>query len=293
MHPHDHSYLDVRKPEVSFDDIGGYESVKEKFREMIVLPLKYPEALERANIAPPPGVIVWGPLGTGKWHITEAAAKEAGVNFILIRGRECTDCPETIHEGFELARKMRPCVVHVMDIDWLAPRKDADYSWEEGNESGKPDRFGNEETHQAVIEEVSNVAQIKDIITVGSCYRIDVIDQALTRVGMLGRKIYVPPPNSYDRIEILKTYLRDVQLSRDISLEKIAEMTEYYVGWDLEALCRKAKLAAIERSKGDLKEITMDDFVDAIKKVRPWLTPEMAERYEQMFKLDCIHKYNF
>ncbi len=293
MHPHDHSYLDVQKPEVSFDDVGGYESVKEKFKEMVVLPLKYPEALERANMAPPPGVIVWGPLGTGKWHLTEAAAKEAGANFVLIRGRECTDRPDAIHEGFELARKMRPCVVHVMDIDWLAPRRDADYSWEKGDESGKPDRFGNEEVHQAVIDEVSKVSSTKDIMTVGSCYRIDVLDTALDRVSMLGRKIYVPSPNRHDRVEILRIYLRDAQLGTGVSPEKIAEMSEYYVGWDLEALCRKAKLAAIERSKGTLKEVTMDDFAEALKAVKPWLTPKMAERYEQMYKMDCIHKYNF
>lgn len=290
---HNHGYLDVRKPKIDFDDVKGCESVKEKFREMIVLPLRYPEALEKAGITPPTGIIVWGPLGTGKWHMTEAAAKESGANFVLIRGRECTDRPEVIHEGFELARKMRPCVVQVMDIDWLAPRKNADYSWEKGNETGKPDRFGNDEVHQAVIEEVSRVSQIKDIMTVGVCYRIDVIDTTIDRVSMLGRKIYVPPPNSHDRIEILKLYLGDVRLSKELSFEKMAEMTEYYVGWDLEALCRKAKLIAIERSKGDLKEVSMKDFADAIKKVKPWLTPKMAEIYDMMFKMDCIHKYNF
>jgi len=212
---------------------------------------------------------------------------------VLIRGRECTDRPDVIHEGFELARKMKPCVVHLMDIDWLAPRRDADYSWEKGDESGKPDRFGTEEVHRAVIEEVSKASPIKDIMTVGSCYRIDVLDTALDRVNMLGRKIYVPSPNRHDRVEILRIYLRDARLGKDVSLEKIAEMTEYYVGWDLEALCRKAKLAAIERSKGTLKEVTMDDFAEALKAVKPWLTPKMAERYEQMYKMDCIHKYNF
>jgi len=81
MHQHDHSYLDVRKPEVSFDDIGGYEGVKEKFKEMVVLPLKYPEALERANMAPPPGVIVWGPLGYGQVAPDRSGCKRSGSEF--------------------------------------------------------------------------------------------------------------------------------------------------------------------------------------------------------------------
>jgi transitional endoplasmic reticulum ATPase len=294
---YNHTYLDVRKPRFSFDEIVGYEEVKEKFNDMVVVPLKHHSQIEKAGITPPTGVIVWGPLGTGKGHMIEAAAGAAGVNYIIIRGRECTDHPDVVRDGFRFAVENRPCVVHLMDIDWLAPRKDADYSWGDGTASGKPDKFGSEAVHMAVHEEVAKVASLPDVVVMASCYRIDVLDQAFTRTSMLGRKIYVPRPDPKDRTEIIKYYLKEVEISKDVDVETLAKETEYFVGWDIEALCRKAKrkakLIAVERNSQNQPAVTMADFKDALKKVKPWLTPQMVSDYDQIFDEDCIHKYNF
>ncbi len=289
---YEHTYLDVRKPRFSFDQIASYASVKEKFNDMIVVPLKHPEALKRAGVTPPTGVIVWGALGTGKGHMIEAAADAAGVSYIIIRGRECTDHPRVIRDGFKFALENRPCVLHLMDIDWLCPRKDADYTWGDGSTSGRPDKLGSDEVHRAVHEEVEKAALMPDVIVAASCYRIDVLDQAFTRTSMLGRKIYVPPPGEEDRLEIFKYYLQDAKLAKDMDLEKMAKRTEYYVGWDIEALCRKAKLHALEKDTGSIV-ISPEDFEYALGKVKPWLTPEMTESYDSIFGEDCIHKYNF
>ncbi|RMF91296.1 MAG: AAA family ATPase, partial [Methanobacteriota archaeon] len=243
--------------------------------------------------APPSGVIVWGPLGTGKGHMIEAAAGAAGVSYLIIRGRECTDHPDVIRDGFRFAMENRPCVVHLMDIDWLAPRKDADYSWSDGSTTGRPDKFGSDAVHLAVHEEVARVAPVPDVVVLASCYRIDVLDQAFTRTSMLGRKIYVPRPGREDRAEILKYYLRDVKIGGDVDLDWLAGETEYFVGWDLEALCRKAKLLAVERNSSDSPVVSRQDFEAALGRVRPWLTPEMASDYDRIFGEDCIHKYNF
>ncbi len=289
---YEHTYLDVRKPRFRFDQMAGYAAVKEKFNDMIVVPLKYPKLLERAGITPPTGVIVWGPLGTGKGHMIEAAADAAGVNYIIIRGRECTDHPLVIRDGFGFARENRPCVLHLMDIDWLAPRKDADYSWSDGTTSGKPDKFGSDEVHRAVHEEVARAAPMPDVMVAASCYRIDVLDQAFTRTSMLGRKIHVSRPNAGDRLEILRYYLKDANLSEDADLQRLVELTEQYVGWDIEALCRKAKLHAVEKDRNSMA-VSWEDFEYALKKVKPWLTPAMARDYDKIFGEDCVHKYNF
>ena len=290
---YDSVYLDVRKPRFNFKHISGYEGVKEKIKEMIVTPLKYPEVLKRSGIDPPTGVIVWGPLGSGKGHMIEAAAGDAEVNFVVVRGRECTDHPNVIHEGFKLAIEKRPCVVHLMDLDWLAPRKNADYSWGDGTETGKPDRIGTSEVHKAVFEEVKRVAKMDDVFVAASAYRIDIIDQVFTRTSMLGRKIYVPQPESEDRMEIFKFYLNGVKTAKNVDLKVLVDFTENFVGWDIEALCRKAKLNAVEREGGDLADVNMDDFEDARKKVPAWLSPEMSKDYVRIFQEDCVHKYNF
>ncbi|MEE8167639.1 MAG: AAA family ATPase [Candidatus Hydrothermarchaeales archaeon] len=288
---YEHTYLDVRNPKFSFDQIAGYASVKEKFNDMIVVPLVYPEVLERAGITPPTGVVVWGPLGTGKGHMIEAAAGEAGVSYVIIRGRECTDHPRVIRDGFKFAVENRPCVLHLMDIDWLCPRKDVDYAWDDSSTSGKPDKFGSDEVHRAVHEEVEKVASMPDVIVAASCYRIDVLDQAFTRTSMLGRKIYVPRPGEEDRLEIFKYYLKDAKLP-SVDLKKLVKQTEYYVGWDIEALCRKAKLHVLGKDN-DSVVLSADDLEYALGKVRPWLTPVMVRGYDKIYGEDCIHKYNF
>ena len=290
---YDRVYLDELKPRLKFSDIAGYTDIIEKFREMIVVPLKYPDALKRAGVPVPTGLNVWGPLGSGKAHMIEAAADEAGVNYIIIRGRECTDHPDVIREGFKWAREHPPCIINLMDIDWLAPRENPDYSWSDGTEDGKPDKFGSPEVHEAVLEAVIKVAPIENVICAASCYRIDMLDQAFTRTSMLGRKIYVPRPNKEERTGIFKYYLRDVDVAKNVDFKKLAELTDYYVGWDIEALCRKAKLDAIDAVKGKSPEITMDDLVGAQKKVRAWMSKEMASDYDRIRGEDCIHKYNF
>jgi transitional endoplasmic reticulum ATPase len=290
---YNHTYLDVRKPRFSFDEIAGYESVKEKFYDMVVLPLKHSGGLEKAGVSPPSGVIVWGPLGTGKGHMIEASAGAADVNYIIKRGRECTDHPDVIRDGFKFALENRPCVIHLMDIDWLAPRKDADYTWSDKTSSGKPDKFGTDEVHMAVHEEVAGVAPLTDVLVLASCYRIDVLDQAFTRTSMLGRKIYVPRPDLLDRAQILNYYLKDVRVSKDFEIKDLAGQTDYFVGWDIEALCRKAKILGMDRNSEKDPEISSEDFSKAFKKVGPWLSAEMAADYDRIFNEDCMHKYNF
>lgn len=290
---YDRVYLDVLKPRFKFSDFAGYEDIIEKFREMIVIPLKYPDALKRAGVSIPTGLIVWGPLGSGKAHMIEAAADEADVNYIIIRGRECTDHPDVVREGFKWAREHPPCVINLMDIDWMTPRENPDYTWPDGTEDGKPDKFGSPEVHEAVLEAVTEVAPIENVICAASCYRMDVLDQAFTRTSMLGRKIYVPRPDEDERAGIFKYYLRDVEVASDVDFKKLAEITDYYVGWDIEALCRKATLDVVDRKKGDPGEIGMDDLLRAQKKVRAWLSPEMADDYDRIRGEDCIHKYNF
>ncbi len=290
---YNHTYLDVRRPRFSFDQIAGYGDVKEKINDMAVVPLTRKDQLAKAGVSPPAGVIVWGPLGTGKGHIIEAAAGAAGVNYLIIRGRECTDHPDVIADGFRFALENRPCVLHLMDIDWLAPRKDADYSWSDGTTTGKPDKFGSEEVHLAVHEEVAKVAKAPDVLVLASCYRIDVLDQAFTRTSMLGRKIYVPRPNLTERFEILKYYLKGTKIGEDINLKKLAASLDYYVGWDIEALCRKAKLIAFGKGGEGRGSIKLSDFSEAQRKTKPWLSSEMASDYDRIYKEDCIHKYNF
>jgi len=76
------------KRKISYEDIGGLGNQVQRIREMIELPLKYPEIFERLGVQPPKGVFMYGPPGTGKTLIVRAVAHETDAYFINISGPE-------------------------------------------------------------------------------------------------------------------------------------------------------------------------------------------------------------
>jgi ATP-dependent 26S proteasome regulatory subunit len=115
-------YYEVRQPRLGWEDIGGYLEVKAALKEMVCLPFVRRAALERMGVTPPSGVMMWGPLGNGITMLAEASAKEAGVTFFYVSGREMLGKPADLEEAFRLAVEEAPCVLYVTDVDWLAPR---------------------------------------------------------------------------------------------------------------------------------------------------------------------------
>ncbi|MFQ6051138.1 MAG: ATP-binding protein [Candidatus Hydrothermarchaeota archaeon] len=292
MHYHN-AYLDVRKPRVTFDDIAGLEEVKEKIREMICIPLKHMKTFNKLNLKVPTGVFLWGPLGSGKAILAEASASEAGVNYVYLRGREVTDLPEAVSKAFKLARENKPCIMHISDLDWIVPRRNCSYDWGNRDERGKPDKIASKEVSEIVFKGIDSLKEDSYILVVGSGYRLDVVDMAIFRRGRLEKKIYVPPPSQEDRLKILKMYTKNYPLARDVNLEEIARKTENFVGWDLEALCRRAALNAIKERGDSFDEISMKDFLDAVHEIKPWMTQNIKKKYEEILRNDCMHKYFF
>jgi transitional endoplasmic reticulum ATPase len=126
---------------------------------------------------------------------------------------------------------------------------------------------------------------------VGSCYRIDVVDQAaIKEKKRFNRKVFVPPPSPADRREILAICTRQMPLARDADLDAVAAKAEGCTGWDIENLCRKAAILAVEEGSG---KVALSHFLSAIRSITPWLTPDMVEGYQRIFREDCPHHYSF
>ncbi len=178
-------------------------------------------------------------------------------------------------------------------MDWITPRPNCSYEWYDNDERGKPDKLASREIAEIIFEGIDSLKEDPEIVIVGSGYRLDVIDMAIVRRGRLEKKIYVPAPNEKDRLKILKKFTKDYPLARDVVLEEIARKTDNFVGWDLEALCREAALIAIKEKGNSLDEISMKNFLDAIPKIKPWMTPAIKKKYEEILNNDCMHKYFF
>jgi len=223
--------------------------------------------------------------------LAEAAAKEAGATFVYVSGQEMLGKMDRMEEAFEIAVREAPSVFFISDIDWLCPRAGASYGWGNGNLRGKPPTFAVPSFAGRFLSLLDTLLPEPRVRLVGSCYRIDVVDQAaIKEKKRFNRKIFVPPPTAQDRREILAIYAGRMPLAGDVDLSLIAEKAEGCTGWDIENLCRKAAILAVEEGR---EKVAPRHFLAALSAITPWLTPDMVEGYQRIYREDCPHHYSF
>ena len=284
-------FYEVREPRLSWGDIGGLAGPKEKMKEMVCLPLTKAKELRAMGVTFPAGVMLWGPLGLGITMLAEAAAKEAGATFVYVSGQEMLGKADRMAQAFEIAVREAPSVFFISDIDWLCPRAGASYEWAPGNFRGKTPTFADIGFTESFLSLLDGLLPVQGVRLVGSCYRIDVVDQAaIKEKKRFNRKIFVAPPGAEDRREILAIYAGKMPLAPDADLPAIAGDAEGCTGWDIENLCRKAAILAVSEGAA---AVGRNHFDAALRAITPWLTPDMVEGYERIFREDCPHHYSF
>jgi len=260
---------------VSYEDIGGLKEEIRTVREIIELPMKHPELFERLGIEPPKGVLLHGPPGTGKTLIAKAVANESGANFFSIQGPEIMnkfygESEARLREKFEEAERSAPAILCIDEIDSIAPKR--------GEVQGEVER-------RVVAQLLSLMDGLKErgrVVVIGATNRPDDIDLALRRPGRFDREIAIGVPDRNGRLEILQIHTRGMPLAEDVNLENLAEITHGFVGADLAALAREAAMKCLRRYLPALElenpipaevldsiEVTMADFIEALKIVEP------------------------
>ncbi|MCD6446361.1 CDC48 family AAA ATPase [Candidatus Bathyarchaeota archaeon] len=269
-------YIEV--PAVHWEDIGGLEQVKQELKEAVEWPLKNPEMFKRLGIKPPKGILLYGPPGCGKTLLARAVATESEANFITIKGPEVFskwvgESEKAIREVFRKARMAAPAVIFFDEIDSLVPRRGLGFA-----DSGVTERVISQ-----LLTEMDGIVTLQDIVVIAATNRPDIVDPAVLRPGRFDRLIYVPEPDEKSRLEIFKIYTKNMPLAKDVDLKKLAEMTKNYSGADIEALCREAAMNALRRDV-NAKEVTMQDFNEAMKIIGPSIAPEMENWYKNFMK---------
>jgi transitional endoplasmic reticulum ATPase len=263
--------------EVSYEDIGGLDDELEKIREMVELPLKHPELFQRLGIEPPKGVLLHGPPGTGKTIVARAVANETNSNFYVINGPEIMskfygESEANLRKIFEEAEKNAPSIIFFDEIDAIASKRE--------ESKGEVER-------RVVAQLLALMDGLKSrgkIVVIAATNIPNSLDPALRRPGRFDRELVINVPQTGGRLNILKIHTRNMPLSKDVSLEKLAEVTHGFVGADLASLAREAAMNVLRKilPQLNLKEdqkvseetltklkITMDDFKEALKTVRP------------------------
>jgi transitional endoplasmic reticulum ATPase len=267
-----------KSSKVSYEDIGGLGNQVQRIREMIELPLKYPEVFERLGIDPPKGVFLYGPPGTGKTLIVRAVANETDAYFLHISGPEIMgkfygESEERLRKVFVDAQAHAPAIIFIDEIDAIAPKRE--------------DLGGEKQVEKRVVAQLLSLMDGLEsrgkVIVIGATNIPNTIDPALRRPGRFDRELSVSIPDKKGRLEIIVIHTRGMPLADDVSLEKLAEITHGFVGADLEALAREAAMTALRKilPKIDYElaeipyellmnlEVTMDNFFDAMKEVEP------------------------
>jgi transitional endoplasmic reticulum ATPase len=265
-------YIEV--PTVHWDDIGGLEDVKQELKEAVEWPIKNPGMFARLGIRPPKGILLYGPPGCGKTLLARAVATESEANYITIKGPEVFskwvgESEKAIREVFRKARMAAPSVIFFDEMDSLVPRRGAGFS-----DSGVSERVISQ-----LLTEMDGVVSLEDIVVIAATNRPDIVDPATLRPGRFDRLIYVPEPDEKSRMQIFTIYTKNIPLAKDVNLSQLVAATKNYSGADIEALCREAAMHALRRDV-NTKEVTMQDFQDALKKTVPSVTPDMEKWYK-------------
>jgi transitional endoplasmic reticulum ATPase len=258
--------VQIQRPNVRWEDIGGLAEVKEELAEAIEWPLKHGELFEQADVRPPKGILLYGPPGTGKTMIAKAVAATSEANFISVKGPELLskwvgESEKAVREVFRKARQVAPCVVFFDELDAIAPRR--------GSEG---DAHVAERVISQMLTELDGLEDLKGVVVIGATNRPDIIDEALLRPGRFDRILEVPPPDAQARKEILKIHTARKTLDASVSLDRLVEMTDGMAGADIAALVNAAAMAAIKEQisaggKGRIR-ITKSHFEKALQKVK-------------------------
>jgi transitional endoplasmic reticulum ATPase len=155
-----------------------------------------------------------------------------------------------------------------------------------------PPTFADPGLTEVLLREVDRIQKNPGVMLAGSAYRVDVVDQAVIKEKKrFNRKVFVPPPAPADREGMLGIYLARIPtLGKGVDVKELARVTEGFVGWDIENLCKRAVLSAVER---DAPTVEMPDFLQAARRVEPWLTADMTAKYHEIHRNDCPHHYSF
>lgn len=253
-----------------FAAVAGMAELKALLRNDVIKPITESARYERFRLKPPNGILLYGPPGCGKTFIAQKLGEELGMSFIAAKHSDFASiyvhgAVEKISQVFQKARRSKPCILFIDEIEGLIPKRSA----LAGNAEHK-----HEEINEFLMQ--MNDLSEQQVIVVGASNQPDLIDEALLRTGRIDKIIYVAPPDVVARTELFRMYLEDRPLADNLNIADFAAETEGYSSSDIEYLCDEAARRAVD---GDHDEITPELLRSVLGQSKSSISPEALRKY--------------
>jgi transitional endoplasmic reticulum ATPase len=224
---------------VKYEDIGGLEEALLRVRELVELPMKYPEVFAELRIEPPKGILLYGPPGVGKTLIARAVASEVKAHFTHVNGPEIIhnfygESEAKLREIFEEASREAPSIIFFDELDTIAPKRH--------EAAGDIER----RVVAQLLALMDGLVSRGDVVVIGATNAPELLEPALRHPGRFDREIALTLPNQGERLKILQIHARGMPLTEDVALERLAEVTHGFAGADLAMLCKEAGMRALQ-----------------------------------------------
>jgi len=249
--------MDVK---TTFKDVAGLEGAKEEVQEIVDF-LRNPTKYTSLGGKIPKGALLVGLPGTGKTLLARAVAGEAKVPFFSLSGSDFVEMfvgvgASRVRDLFKQAKEKSPAIIFIDEIDAIGRARG------KNNFSGSNDE--RENTLNQLLTEMDGFGTNTNVIVLAATNRADVLDKALMRAGRFDRQIYVDLPDVRERKEIFEVHLRPLKKDDSLDTEFLSKQTPGFSGADIANVCNEAALIAARKEK---KEVTRQDFLDAVDRI--------------------------
>lgn len=245
----------VRSTGITFDNIGGYQRVKDELYQIVDI-LKNYKKYKKFNVDVPKGIIFNGPPGTGKTFFAKALAEESKCTFISVSGPDFVqkyigEGSKKIKKLFDFAKKNLPTIIFIDEIDSIARSRSS------SSESATAER---DNILNSLLIEIDGFKNTNGIFVIGATNRIDIIDSALLRAGRLDKQIYFGLPDLSARIQIIDMYIQGKPHDKSIKINYLGEMFEQMTGSQIKNILNEAMLNAL-KNKREIMEMSDIEYV--------------------------------
>jgi vacuolar protein-sorting-associated protein 4 len=273
----------TEKPNVKWEDVANLKDAKQALREAVIIPTLRPDLFQSKTRRAWRGILLFGPPGCGKTMIAKAVATECEATFLSIDAASIMskwlgESERLVKELFIVARENQPAIVFVDEVDSIA-------STRTGEEIG-----GERRVKTQFLKEMDGVSTKSDerILALGATNRPWDIDEAFRR--RFEKRIYLPMPDVDARKELFRIYVKEIEIDQDFNRDKLVEATDGYTGSDIALICREASMQPIREldTSGKITDLSvkvrpvnMEDFLAAIKRVRPVVSTNELNRFKE------------